>query len=142
MGGEDYDLPIVGAGPTDPALEVIVNGQVAWSDRGLDAPGRRTWSGSVRAPAGGWMAARVGGGAVRWPVMDSYPFAHTGAPWFGRVGSTDPESARAAARDLLALMDVADERLADGYAGAEIPTLRERFARARRMLEGLSGASR
>ena len=88
------------------------------------------------------MAARVRGGAVQWPAMDSYPFAHTAALWFARVGSTDPEAARTAARDLLAWMDVADARLAEGYAGAEIPVLRERFASARRMLETLAGSSR
>jgi TolB protein len=70
--------------------------------------------------------------------MDSYPFAHTGPIWIGRVGSLDPEAARASARDLLAWLDVADKRLEEGYEGSAIPTLEARFAGARRKLESLS----
>jgi TolB protein len=92
----------------------------------------------VKAPAGGWIAARAHGGAVQWPAMDSYPFAHTGPAWFGRVGSTDREASRVAARELLQWMDVADKRLAEGFAGAEIPKLKGRFAEARRRLEAIA----
>lgn len=119
-------------------VEILVNGQVAWTGKGLAAAGRQTWSGTVKAPAGGWIAARVRGGSIQWPAMDSYPFAHTGAIWFSTVGSIDPDAARAAARDLLAWMDVADKRLADGYTGADIPRLKERFAAARRRLDALA----
>jgi len=118
-------------------VEVIINGTPVWSDRGLAAPGRRSWTGRVKAPSGGWIAARVRGGAVQWPAMDSYPFAHTAPTWFGRVGSTDGDRARVAARELLQWMDVADKRLAEGYAGVEIPKLKARFAEARRKLESI-----
>ena len=70
--------------------------------------------------------------------MDSYPFAHTAPLWIGRVGSIEPEAARASARDLLAWLEVADKRLDEGYEGSPIPNLKERFAEARRKLEGLS----
>ena len=119
-------------------VEVIVNGAVAWSEKGLAAPGKRTWTGRVQAPSGGWIAARVRGGAVQWPVMDSYPFAHTGPAWFGRVGSSDRAAARVAARELLQWMDVADKRLAEGYAGADIPKLTARFRDARRRLDAIA----
>ena len=56
----------------------------------------------------------------------------------GNVGSLDPEAARASARELLAGLDVADERLAEGYEGSAIPALEERFAEARRKLEAPS----
>jgi hypothetical protein len=119
-------------------VEVIVNGAVAWSDKGLTAPGKRTWTGRVQAPSGGWIAARVRGGAVQWPVMDSYPFAHTAPAWFGRVGSSDRAVARVAARELLQWMDVADKRLAEGYAGVDIPKLTARFRDARRRLDAIA----
>ncbi|HYN83757.1 MAG TPA: CehA/McbA family metallohydrolase [Pyrinomonadaceae bacterium] len=116
-------------------VEILVNGQVAWSGRGPDAAGHKTYSGRVEVPRGGWVAARVHGGASRWPVMDSYPFAHTAPVWFGRVGSSDADAARRAAQDLLRWMGVAEKRLNEGYAGAPAVRLRQRFADARRSLE-------
>ena len=89
----------------------------------------------MEGPAGGWVAARVYGGASRWPVMDSYPFAHTAPVWFTRVGSAETGAARSAAKDLLRWMDVAEKRLNEGYAGAPGAKLRRRFADARRVLE-------
>jgi TolB protein len=119
-------------------VEVLVNGVVVWSDKGLQAPGKRTWTGRIKAPAGGWIAARVRGGEVRWPAMDSYPFAHTAPVWFGSVGSTDRAAAHVAATELLRWMDVADKRLAERYAGTQIPKLKARFADARRRLETIA----
>jgi TolB protein len=119
-------------------VEVLVNGVVAWSDQGLTAPGRKTWNGRIKAPAGGWIAARVHGGPVEWPVMDSYPFAHTGPVWFGRVGSTDTSAARIAAKELLQWLDVADTRLAGRYGAADIPKLKARFAEARTKLAAIA----
>ena len=116
-------------------VELLVNGKAVWSGKGPDAPGHKTYAGRIDAPAGGWVAARVYGGASAWPVMDSYPFAHTAPVWFTRVGSTDAPAARAAAQDLLRWMDVAEKRLAEGYAGAPAARLRRRFADARRALE-------
>ena len=120
--------------------EVLVNGVVAWSEKGLQAPGKRTWSGRIKAPAGGWIAARVRGGKVQWPAMDSYPFAHTAPVWFGTVGRTDREAARGAARELLRWLDVAEKQLVEGFSGAEIPQLRARFALARTKLEAIAEA--
>jgi TolB protein len=119
-------------------VEVLINGAVAFTAPGLDAPGKRTWTGRLKTPAGGWIAARVRGGAVQWPVMDSYPFAHTAATWFGSIGSVDRESARRAATELLRWMDVADERLVKRYEGAAIPKLKAHFAQARSRLEAIA----
>jgi TolB protein len=116
-------------------VEILVNGQVAWSGKGLEAAGHKTFNGRINAPRGGWIAARVYGGATKWPVMDSYPFAHTAPIWFGRVGSFERDAARRAAQDLLRWMDVAEKRLNEGYAGASVAQLQRRFADARRNLE-------
>jgi hypothetical protein len=74
--------------------------------------------------------------------MDSYPFAHTGAVWVNEVGSRESEAARRSARELLAWMTVAEARLEEGFKGAAIPALRERFSEARRKLEGLAQGGR
>ncbi len=148
--GSDIGFELTVASPLAfETVEVLLNGAVAWSDTGLTAPGKRTWAGRVKAPAGGWIAARVRGAdyakapaaeRAHWPAMDSYPFAHTGPAWFGRVGSTDRDTARTSARELLQWMDVAEKRLDEGFAPAPIPTLKARFADARRRLETLAAA--
>jgi hypothetical protein len=69
-------------------LEVIVNGQVADTVTPTGDGRTASFSGSVRLPEGGWVAARVVGKAHPF-VGDSYVFAHTspvyvehnGQPW-------------------------------------------------------------
>lgn len=119
-------------------VELLVNGRVVWTERGLDRPGSRQYRARVRVPAGGWVAARAAGGPAVWPVMDSYPFAHTAPVWFGSVASRDPEAARRSASDLLRWLVVAEKALESGYANADVPRLRQRFAEARARLEQLS----
>lgn len=119
-------------------VEILVNGTVVWRGAGLGAPGMRVYRGSVKAPAGGWIAARVHGGKTVWPAMDSYPFAHTAPIWFGTVGSTDPAAAASAARDLLAALDVAEARITQGYAGTGTPVLLGRIEQARAKLRAMA----
>lgn len=119
-------------------VEILVNGRVAWSGTGLSAPGKRNYSGKIDVPAGGWVAARVHGGAASWPIQDGQPFAHSAPVWLGRIGSTDPAAARAAADDLLRWMTTAGEkRLAAGYPDGTGTRLKARFAEARARLEAL-----
>lgn len=115
-------------------VEVIVNGQVVWSDRGLNQAGNKKYNGAIKVPRDGWIAARAYGGESRWPVMDSLPFAHTAAVWFGQIGSTEREAARQAATDLLRWMDVAERNVNQAYGDAQVPRLRKRFADARNVL--------
>jgi TolB protein len=130
-GAARWTLALHSAVPVE-RVELLVNGRVVWSGTGVDSTGSRTFSGSLRLPAGGWVAARaVGPETRRWPAMDSYAFAHTAPVWLGRVGSTDREARRAAVADLLRALTVAERRLEAGYAGSEIPRLRAHFAAAR-----------
>lgn len=119
-------------------VEVLVNGEVAWSGEGLDGPGSRRFDGDLTLPEGGWIAARAVGGPARWPMMANYPFAHTAPVWIGSVGSSDPAVRRAAAAELLAILGVARLRLIAGYGGADIPNLVDRFDAARERLEALA----
>ncbi len=117
-------------------IEVLVNGRVAWRGGKLD--GMKKYSGTIDVPAGGWVAARVRGGAPVWPSQDSYLFAHTSPIWLGKRGSSDPSAARTAASDLLRWMDVADARLSAGYEGTPAVNLRARFADGRKKLEEIA----
>lgn len=132
-----WELSVGSAMPFD-RVEVLVNGTVAWGGDGLKQAGSGTYRGTIQAPAGGWIAARVHGGTTAWPAMDSYPFAHTAPVWFGSAGSTDPTAAALAAKDLLAALDVAEARIRRSYGETEAPRLLKRIAEARRKLQLLA----
>jgi TolB protein len=131
-----WEVHVASAVPFE-RVEVLVNGKVVWSGDGLTTPGAETYRGTVSAPAGGWIAARVHGGVTGWPAMDSYPFAHTAPVWFGSVGSTDSATARGAASDLLMALNVAESRIKQVYGVVATPVLLGRIAAARHKLEAL-----
>lgn len=140
VGDASWTLDLYTAVPVD-RVELLVNGSVVWTGEPLREPGHRSYAGSLPLPVGGWIAARAVGGLTNaWPAMNDIAYAHTGAVWIGRVGSTDPAAARAAAVDLLRALDVAEARLLAGYADAEIPRLRGRFQDARARLSALAGS--
>ena len=132
----DWELAVTSVLPFE-RVEIVVNGEVAWSGAGLDKTGTRTYRGTVDAPAGGWIAARVHGGATNWPAMDSYPFAHTAPLWIGRLGSADPAAARRAATELLAALDVAEERVRTAYKEVRASRVLDRIALARNKLQAM-----
>ncbi len=116
-------------------VEILVNGEIVHTEEGLVRSGAREYQGRIEVPEGGWVAARAVGGETSWPLMDSYPFAHSGAIWIGTRGSVDRSAADRAARELLAAMDVAEARLRSGYEGVDIPRLEARYAEARDRLQ-------
>ena len=120
-------------------VEILVNGKIAWSGAGLESSGRKSFEGTLSLPDGGWIAARAHGGPNLWPAMNGYPFAHTSPIWISERGSTDSAVARES-RDLLRALNVADERLAEGYGAAPIPELESRFAAVRSQLETIAQA--
>ena len=140
---------VVDAGPVEWSLdlgtatavdtvEILVNGRVVASHSGIDSPGRRTYAGDLKLPAGGWVAARARGGETRWPSMDTEPFGHTAPVWIGERGSVDPVAQREAATELLEILVVARSRLRAGYAGTGIGSLEARFDEAMARLQALS----
>ncbi len=135
-----WKLTLHSAVPVD-KVEVLVNGAVVWSGPGLTAAGSKEMSGTLKLPAGGWVAVRAVGGAIKqWPAMDSYAFAHTAPVWIGKVGSTDPTARTAAAADLLKALGAAETGLAAGYKDASIPALRAQLKAARDRLEAILSA--
>jgi TolB protein len=119
-------------------VEILVNGEVVASYDGLGEAGGKSYSGSLQIPENGWIAARVHGGEMGWPMMETEPFAHTAPIWIARKGSRDPSAASAAAIDLLRALDVAEQRVDDTFAGTPIPDLKAQFLEARRLLEALA----
>jgi TolB protein len=132
----EWELSVGSAVPFE-RVEILVNGEVAWSGDGVASPGSRAFTGRLKLPAGGWIAARAHGGTTAWPAMDSYPFAHTAPLWIGSAGSTDPAAAARAAKDLLAALDVAEARIKRSYEGAATPVLLGRIMQARKKLSAL-----
>lgn len=118
--------------------EILVNGEVVWSGPGLAKAGTQSARGSLTLPSGGWIAARVHGGATTWPGMDSQPFAHTAPVWIGAIGRTDSAAAKRAATDLLAALDVAEGRVRQAYRDAPAATLLGRISAARDKLAPLA----
>jgi TolB protein len=140
-GEQSWTLDLRAAVPVDSA-KVFVNGEVAWRSGRLDAPGRRQYEGTLELPEGGWVTARAYGGDAQWPTMDSYSFAETNPVWIGQVGSTAPAAERRAARDLLRLLDVAEQRLRAGYGDAPIPIASGALRRDTRHAGGDGGHAR
>lgn len=116
-------------------VEVIVNGEVAWSGEAGTEPKQR-FSGRLDLPAGGWVAARVVGPATtEWPAMDSYAFAHTSPVWIGQIGSVDAAAEQRSVAVLSEALAGAREALEAGYGDTAIPVLTARFDAARAALE-------
>ena len=112
-------------------VELLVNGEIVWSDSGVSAGQSKRYDGTVSLPEGGWVAARAYGGDVRWPVMESYPFAHSSPVWIAHVGSTEPGALAAASADLIRALDFAEMRASESYEGAEVTKLMDRLDAAR-----------
>lgn len=126
-------------------VDVIVNGRVVASHPGMDSPGRRSYSGEVELPSGGWIAALARGGETRWPSMDEAPFAHTAPVWIAAEdgGTVNLAARREAAAELREILTASIARLRIGYSGTDIPRLEARFAEAMARLEALAaGAGR
>ena len=119
------------------SVEIIMNGNVIWKGKGLNKPGSKSYKGEINLPLGGWIAARAIGGEIIWPAMDSYPFAHTSPIWINYVGSTDTNTERKSAEELMNLLNISEQRVIDGYKDSPIPNLKAHFNKARKHLQEL-----
>lgn len=115
-------------------VEIFVNGKIVNTQKGNTKSGSKTFKGSIEVPVGGWVTARVSGGIIEWPLMDSYPYAESSPIWFNKIGSTTTITAKNAAQDLLKLLSVSNERLIAGYGDIPIPKLKAHFEKARQKL--------
>lgn len=130
-----FRLDLATVVPVD-TVEILVNGEIAWSSAGLDGSGSRSYEGEIDLPTGGWVAVRAHGGETVWPAADSYSFAHTSPVWIGQVGSTDPDAFRRAAEELMPLVDAAEAKLRAAYGDVPTPRISAAFEAARTKLRG------
>ncbi len=119
-------------------LEILVNGKVVQTLEPLAAAGRTARSGRVTLPAGGWVAFRAWDDRSAWPSMSSRTFAHSAPHWIGRAGSTEPAPAKAAALDLLKVLEGAEKTAAGSLSPEQMVRLRAQFAAARAVLDPLA----
>ena len=136
-GDRAWSLELISMRPVD-RVEIIVNGQVVQTLKGFGGNGNKKYSGKVTLPTGGWIAARAIGGETAWPIMSYTHFAHTQPVWIGRVGSTEPGAARAAAKDLLRALTYSENKFTESYGNAVPPGLVARIAETRRRLSGMA----
>lgn len=122
-------------------VELLVNGQVVWSEEGVPEPGTRLYRGELELPAAGWVAVRAHGGSPGWPVTDMRVFAHDSPIWIDRVGSVDPDAAARAAADLMPVLEASEARLREAYGDTPTPRILEAFRAARDKLEALLPAA-
>jgi TolB protein len=112
-------------------IELIINGEVAWAGGSIKAGASKTFNGEIKLPKGGWIAARAHGGNSSWPLMDSYPFAHTSPIWINNKGSTEPTAKAKATREIKRALQHIEERAKLTYKGDDISLLLQRIELAR-----------
>lgn len=130
----DWSLTFASIGPVD-QVEVLVNGNVVWSDSDLPPGTTRDYSGRVRLPKGGWIAARAHGGRTGWPGMAPSSFAHVAPIWIGSIGSVAQSERVQAAADLLVALSVAEATLEEMYNNNDISSVKRRLSAARKEVE-------
>ena len=121
-------------------VEILVNGEIVARLDGVEAGERRTLTGEVDLPEGGWIAARAYAsdpGPDSWPTMHARAFAHSSPIWIGDVGSTDPTASAAAAAELIAAIDVSEARARAAYGDVQTPRMHARFDEARERLRAM-----
>jgi TolB protein len=121
-------------------VELIVNGQVVSTHKGVEAGGTGELSGQIVLPEGGWVAMRAYASerpGDAWPSMHARPFAHSSPVWINAVGSTDGAARAAAAADLLRAIDAAEAEARGAYGDVATPKLQARFDQAREKLRAM-----
>ncbi len=61
QGSHDWSIELISVRPVD-RVEIIVNGQIVQTLKGFAGDGRKSFTGKVTLPTGGWIAARAIGG--------------------------------------------------------------------------------
>ena len=130
IGKQNFSLFVTSAIAVE-NIELIINGEVAWTGGSIKAGTSKTFNGEIKLPKGGWIAARAHGGNSSWPLMDSYPFAHTSPIWINNKGSTEPTAKAKATREIKRALQHIEERARLTYKGDDISILLERIELAR-----------
>lgn len=139
-GGEQAFSLTLTSTATLETVEIVVNGQVIQTLKGIEAGQSETYRGNLVLPEGGWVAARAYASEQRddsWPSMHARPFAHSSPIWIDKIGSTEAGARKAASADLLLGINAAEKLAKEAYGERPMPKLYKRFEDARNVLKGL-----
>ncbi len=132
-GKQDWQATLVGTNDID-VVELLVNGVVVEKLTGIKAGETRQYKGQVTLPAGGWVAIRAYTSELKedaWPSMHARPFAHSSPIWIDSIGSTDANSRKVAAADLIRAIDASERIAKAAYGETEMNRMTTRFEEAR-----------
>ncbi|MFN3997394.1 CehA/McbA family metallohydrolase [Algoriphagus sp.] len=135
-GRQNWKATLAGTNDID-VVELVVNGVVVEKLTGIKAGETREYKGQVVLPKGGWVAIRAYASELKedtWPSMHARPFAHSSPIWIESIGSTDPNSRKAAAADLIRAIDASERIARVAYGETEMTRMMTRFEEARKKL--------
>ncbi len=135
-GRQDWQATLTGTNDID-VVELLVNGVVVEKLTGIKAGETREYIGQIVLPEGGWIAIRAYASELKedtWPSMHARPFAHSSPIWIESIGSTDINSRKAAAADLIRAIDASEKIAKAAYGKTEMNRMMTRFEEARERL--------
>lgn len=135
-GKQDWQATLAGTNDID-IVELVVNGVVVEKLTGIKAGETREYKGQVTLPKGGWVAIRAYASELKedtWPTMHARPFAHSSPVWIESIGSTDADSRKMAAADLIRAIDASEKIAKAAYGEVEMNRMMTRFEEARKKL--------
>jgi TolB protein len=135
-GKQDWQATLAGTNDID-VVELVVNGVVVEKMTGIKAGESRQYQGKVTLPEGGWVAIRAYASELKedtWPSMHARPFAHSSPIWIESIGSTDANSRKVAAADLIRAIDASERIAKAAYGETEMNRMNTRFEEARKVL--------
>lgn len=135
-GKQDWQATLAGTNDID-VVELVVNGVVVEKMTGIKAGESRQYQGQVILPEGGWVAIRAYTSELKedtWPTMHARPFAHSSPIWIKSIGSTDSDSRKSAASDLIRAIDASERIAKAAYGEVEMSRMMTRFEEARKVL--------
>ncbi len=136
-GQQNWSATLTGTNDID-VVELIVNGEVVEKLTGIKSGETRNYKGKVTLPKGGWIAIRAYASELNedtWPSMHARPFTHSSPIWIEAIGSTDPNSQKAAAADLIRAIDASERIAKKAYGDTEMNRMMTRFEEARKRLK-------
>jgi TolB protein len=135
-GKQDWQATLAGTNDID-VVELVVNGVVVEKLTGIKAGESRQYKGQVNLPAGGWVAIRAYASELKedtWPSMHARPFAHSSPIWIESIGSTELNSRKSGAADLIRAIDASERIARTAYGEIEMNRMMTRFEEARKRL--------
>ncbi|PLX56985.1 MAG: hypothetical protein C0629_04590 [Chromatiales bacterium] len=136
-GSRQWSLTLASIADLD-RVEIVVNGQVVDTLKGVKAGKTSILNGTIDLPEGGWIAARAYNTQPLddpWPAMLKLPFAHSQPIWIGSKGSTDPVAYASSASDLLRALDAIEQNARSAYGERPMEKLYDRYEMARQSLK-------